>query len=209
MKNINKYKKIISSLVLLCVILSIILIVSTYARYNTSASGNANVSVAKWNIKVNNQSIKSNSDLSSIITPVFDENSNIANGVIAPNSTGHFNVDLDFSDADVSCSYSIAISSLNSNVKDLIVTGYTLDGGTIQNVSNGSNAIIYGNFNYTDTVKTHSFVIYVKWNDDESTQYMNNYDDTQATISNIANATEKTNATTSMLVKTTFTQSNN
>ena len=206
MNNTKNYKKIFFVLACFSALLSILFMLGTYARYNTSASGNASVSVAKWNIKVNNQSIKSNSNLSSVITPVFDDNSNIASGVIAPNSTGHFNVDLDFTNADVSCTYSITVSSVNSSVKDLIVTGYTLDSGTTQTVADGSNAIISGVYNNSDTLKTHSLIIYVKWNDEDSTQKMNNYDDTKATISNIANATEATNATTSMLIKAAFTQ---
>lgn len=119
-------------IIIFCISLSLIacIIVGTYARYITSASGNANVKIAKWDIKVNSQSIKSNSNLTNLITPVIDSNDNIASGVIAPNATGYFDLNLDFTNADVSCNYSITVSSLTSSVKDLIVTGYSVDNGT-------------------------------------------------------------------------------
>ncbi len=192
----------ISACIMLCVL------AGTYARYLTAADGTTNISVAKWNIKVNNKSIKNNSDISSAITPIWDSNSNIASGVIAPNATGYFDLNLDFTDADVSCSYKIDVSSTNANVTDLIVTGYSINGGTTQAVTNNTSTTISGNYNYSDTTKTQLVKVYIKWNDDIDTELMNNFDDTKATIINStdSNVINSTNATTTLDVKVSFTQ---
>lgn len=72
-------------------------------------------------------------------------------------------------------------------------------------VTDSTNSIITGTYHNTDTTKTHLIRVFIKWNDD-NTQTMNNYDDTQATISNTSNTTGSTNAITSMSVTVSFTQ---
>ncbi len=78
-------KKIIITIsaILICVLFAVI-IVNTYSRYRTSTSGTTNITIAKWNIKVNNQTIKNNSDLSTVISPVFPGTNDINANVIAP-----------------------------------------------------------------------------------------------------------------------------
>ena len=123
-------KKIIFLIIGILIVLAIFIVVQTYAKYLTSASGDTTMTIARWNILVNNLSIKNNTDISNSIVPVFEKNENIAEDIIAPTSEGYFDLELNFKDADVSFEYEITTSvDENSLVKDLVTTGYSIDDG--------------------------------------------------------------------------------
>jgi hypothetical protein len=155
------------------------LIQSTYAKYVTSADANANIAIARWNVLINNQDVKNNSDFSSKITPVFAGNDNIAANIIAPTSTGYFDIIVNGNNSDVSFTYTITLSNdINTKVTDLKLVNYTLDGGTATNFVDNK---ITGDVLLNDSNKTHTIRVYVMWNDDSSTETMNNASDTAAT----------------------------
>ena len=155
------------------------LIQSTYAKYVTSADANANIAIARWNVLINNQDVKNNSDFSSKITPVFAGNDNIAANIIAPTSTGYFDIIVNGNNSDVSFTYTITLSNdINTKVTDLKLVNYTLDGGTVTNFVDNK---ITGDVLLNDSNKTHTIRVYVMWNDDSSTETMNNASDTAAT----------------------------
>lgn len=167
--------------ILICILL--FFIVQIYAKYLTSASGNTNIGIAKWDIVVNDLSIKNNTDISNKITPVFPGNDNIASNIIAPTAEGYFDLNFDFSNADVSFTYEITTSvAENSSVTDLVATGYSVDDG---------EKVTFANYNdpITDTItldsniKTRKIRIFVMWNDDADTTQMTNEDDTLSTKS--------------------------
>lgn len=167
--------------ILICILL--FFIVQIYAKYLTSASGNTNIGIAKWDIVVNDLSIKNNTDISNKITPVFPGNDNIASNIIAPTAEGYFDLNFDFSNADVSFTYEITTSvAENSSVTDLVATGYSVDDG---------EKVTFANYNdpITDTItldsniKTRKIRIFVMWNDDANTTQMTNEDDTLSTKS--------------------------
>jgi len=180
-------KKIFFIITCISVIFTIVSIVQTYAKYVTSVNGSASISIARWNIVVNNMSIKNNSDISSVISPIFPGNSNIAANVLAPNVEGYFDLAFDYSEVDVSFNYSISVSpNANSSVKDLIAIGYSIDNGAIESFTDSNNTIT-NHIGYTEDIlagnTSRTIRIYVKWNDDPSTSNMDNYADTYATLS--------------------------
>lgn len=178
-----KIKKILFFISILIISLTLVLIAQTYAKYLTSTSGTASIPVAKWNIVLNNQSIKNNADISSSIVPVFSGNENIASGIIAPTSTGYFDLALDFSNVDVSCSYSINSTVDDSSlIKDLVITGYSIDDGPVVNLDN-YNQPIENTILYTDTERTKNIRVFILWNDDSESSTMTNQDDTSASSS--------------------------
>ncbi|MGN1327054.1 MAG: hypothetical protein ACI4VQ_03075 [Clostridia bacterium] len=183
------YKKLVLIvLALLFLILSAFLINEIYAKYLSSASGNASIPISRWNITVNTVSIKENSDISAKITPTFPGNSNIASNIIAPTAEGYFDLDFDFKDVDVSFKYDINVSADESSaVKDIVATGYSIDGGEKVELTNFSDTIsdtIY----LTDEIDARSIRIYVMWNDDPDTASMNNIDDTESTLASNSSA---------------------
>lgn len=170
----NKIKFFIA---LISLVYCISLIQDTYAKYISSASGNATMSIARWNILVNDTDIKNNSNFTNTITPVFVGNENIANNVIAPTSTGYFDIVLDGANADVSFNYTIDLEvDETSDVSDLIIEKYTIGSDTTEYTYDGtiSKKIIL-----SDANKTTSYRFYVTWNDGE-TASMDNVSDTLA-----------------------------
>jgi flagellar basal body-associated protein FliL len=202
-KNRKKYFIMIVILIMIAVLIALI---PTLSKYLTTTDGEATINIARWEIKVNEQSIKENLDISNVLVPVFEHNDNIANNVIAPNAKGSLEIDLDFTNADVSCDYVITIRS--TTVSDLIVSDYSFtNNGTTTNVDiapvNGNTVQIVNKYNYGSADPIFKYEIHVEWNDDVDTQHMNNTADTNATYHE---ATE-TNAKTAMSVNIAFTQS--
>lgn len=170
-------------LILACIfiLLSVYFIVQIYGKYLSSASGTTVMPIAKWNIKVNNQNIKDNSDISSTITPVFPGNSYIAANIIAPTAEGYFDLIFDYSAVDVAFKYDITTTpNAGSAVTDLVTTGYSIDGGTKVTFPE-YNQTVTDTIPLTATTRTRTIRIYVMWNDDSATAAMNNLSDTTST----------------------------
>ena len=176
----KSYKKCILLIILIFILILIFFLIQIFAKYLTSASGDTAMNVARWNILVNDISIKSNTDISNTLAPVFPGNEHIASNIIAPTAEGYFDLNFDFSDADVSFEYEILTTvDENSVVKDLVTTGYSIDDGekiTFEQV----NSPIKDTILLADTVETQKIRVYVKWNDDE-TATMDNVADTMLT----------------------------
>lgn len=186
MDKINKkFTILIIGLILLTILLGFALI---YAKYISSAYGNTKMAIARWDIKVNNLSIKDNTNISNTLKPIFPGNSNIAANIIAPTAEGYFDLNFDFTGADVSFKYEITPSvDSSSSVKDLVATGYSIadNGGEFGNRVNLENY----NDKISDTillnspVKKRTIRIYILWNDDETSQEMSDDEDTNSTKS--------------------------
>ena len=155
----------------------------TYAKYVSSASANAELTIARWNVLVNSQDILNNSNFSSTITPTFAGTTHIRSGIIAPTAEGYFDLNMNFADADVSFSYEINTGvSATSPVQDLVATGYSVDGGQRINFAS-YNTPITGTILLNSGITTRSIRIYVLWDDDASTQTMSNAEDANSTSS--------------------------
>lgn len=179
MKNRKKFMLLVIGIFILLLLFSVVQI---YAKYLTSSTGKTNLKIAKWNIIVNTKSIKNNSDISSAIVPVFEGNENISAGIIAPTATGYFDLDFDFSDADVTFKYEINVSAdENSSVTDLVSTGYSIDDGEIINFDN-FNQTISDTILLNSNVKKRKIRVYILWNDDDTTATMTNEDDTKSAV---------------------------
>ena len=177
------YKKIV--LILICCILlaSLLLFINMiYAKYKTEVSGKASISISRWDVKVNDNSIKNNQDISSTITPVFPGNEYIASNIIAPTAEGDFDLFLDYTATDVAFKYEINVSpNEESAVKDLVTTGYSVDDGEKIEFSE-FNSPISETVNLSNENKTKKIRIYIVWNDDPDTSSMDNLSDTSSTL---------------------------
>ena len=179
----NNHKKFILLLLGICICFLLYFIVQIYAKYLTSADGITSLTIANWNILVNDLSIKNNTDISTSVVPVFPGTEHIASGIIAPTVEGYFDLNFDFSNVDVSFKYEIAVSSdENSSVKDLVATGYSIDNGekiTFENYNTPIADIV----ELSQNIKNRNIRVYIMWNDDENSQTMTNVDDTISTTS--------------------------
>lgn len=176
---IKKKFRLLLALIALFICLSSI--EKTYAKYITSASGNTDVTISRWNIKLNDFDITNGSNFTNAIVPTFNGDEYTSAGIIAPRAEGSFSISIDGSETDTAYSldFDIGISD-NSAVKDLVITKYTIgddpteynyDGNLVTNFNLGDNKIITYNF-------------FIKWNDDETTETMSNADDTTAAYNN-------------------------
>ncbi len=176
-------KKIIFFVALMSLLYCITLMQETYAKYITNANASADLTIARWNILLNNQDIIQNSDFSEKITPVFDGTAHIKSDVIAPTAEGYFDIRLDGSNTDVSFTYTFSLDLAGTNtVSDLVITRYELDG--VSYVYN--NEDITGNILLNDQNKIRNIRFYVKWNDDAASENMDNEADSHAANSGIA-----------------------
>lgn len=195
--NINK-RFIFLILACIFILISLYFITTIYGKYLTATDGTAVMPISKWNIIVNTQKIKDNSDISNTITPTFPGNDYIAANIIAPTATGYFDLTFDFSAVDVSFKYDITTkASDDSAVSDLVAYAYSIDGGEQVNFSN-YNETITKDILLTDNIDTQSIRIYVMWDDNPDTSIMNNIADTAST--NLADSSAKFD------VKVSFTQ---
>ena len=175
-------RKITFLLALLALFYCVSLIQSTYAKYLSTADADTNITIARWNVLVNNQDISQNSNFSEVLEPTFTGNENIKDGVIAPTATGYFDITLDGSTTDVSFSYDISLSEADDNtVTDLKITKYEIDGHSYT-----YNGPISGNILLNDQNRALTVRVYVEWVDQTDDETMTNVDDTTAANSGVA-----------------------
>lgn len=186
-------KIILLFIIFILLIFLFFLIGQTYAKYKTAVTGNAAIAISRWDIKVNDQSIKNNDDISTKIQPVFPGNDNIASNIIAPTAEGYFDLVFNFKDVDVSFKYDINVSADESSaVSDLVATGYSVDGG--EKISfDDFNSPISETFSLADKPEERTIRIYIIWNDDPDTSSMNNTGDTLSTMNSDSSAVLKVN----------------
>lgn len=155
----------------------------TYGKYFTSVEEEADIKIARWRILINDEDVRNGATTTNTITPIFLGNENIKSGVIAPHAEGYFDLIIDGNDADVSFKYDIEINvSDESSVKDLIVTGYSINDGEI--IESSIDDVISNNVLLEQENKIINIRVYIKWNDDENST-MTNEDDTGATVSSV------------------------
>jgi len=124
--------------ILIAVILACLIAVigGTYARYTSSGTANAEVSIAKWNVKLNNQDISSETKTVDVAL-TFDNNEYVKDGKIAPGRTGHFDVELDPTGSEVAIDYTFKVDTTQisqvleaNSTSNISVTGATYKIGT-------------------------------------------------------------------------------
>lgn len=176
-------KRISIFVALFSLMMTLSLIQSTYAKYSTSTSANNALAIARWNIKINDQDVVKSSDFSTTIQPVVNENQYIKEGVIAPTSTGYFDITIDTTDTDVSMDYTISLVDDETNtISDLKIIGYTINGTSFT----GDASSIEGSIAYDATERFLRIRINFEWKDTFDEETMDNKDDTNASVEGIA-----------------------
>lgn len=174
----QKFKIILA---LIALVTCIFQINQTYAKYLEKKDGDTDFNIAKWKITVNDKDITEAATMSSIITPVYTENDNVANGVIAPGSEGYFDLNIDGSKTEVSFRYNISIAaSETSAVKDLQITKYQINNESP--ITTDGTSEVANTINYNAPNKNISIRVYFKWLDGDG-ESMSNEDDTNASLS--------------------------
>lgn len=180
MNKIFKNRKFRLLLACLSLILLVDMIQESYAKYVSSAEANGNFTIARWAFMVNQQDVLNNSDFSATIVPVFDSNQNIGTGVIAPTSTGYFDVTIDSTNVGVAYDEQITLShGTTGTVTDLIFTGYKLNNGSTVTFANNTNPTITTTHALNEQNRVNTYRFFIEWRDGQG-ETMNNSADTQA-----------------------------
>ena len=156
---------------------------NTYSKYAADTTGNLEVSFAKWQILVNTQDITDGVSRTLNITPTIDTNANVAEGKLAPASTGYFDIEVDPSNVEVSYTYRITLSAANESMPDVKMIKYAIldsdytPGDTIEK-TNITNNQITGTENYqAGGFDPFTIRVYFEWVEGEG-ETMNDAADT-------------------------------
>lgn len=189
MDKLIKNRKLRLLLACISLLLLVDMIQDSYAKYVSSAEANSNLTIAMWSFMVNNQDVISNSNFSATIVPVIDANPHVASGVIAPTSTGYFDITIDSSNVGVSYDEQITLTTGTGNtVTDLIFTGYKLNNNSVVQFQNTSSPTFTTTHLLSEQNRVNTYRFYIEWRDGQN-ETMNNSADTQAS----ANGTAKVN----------------
>lgn len=175
-------RKIIFFVALMSLFYCVSIMQDTYAKYLSSATENAELTIARWSILINNQDVVNESNFTDTISPVFAGSTNIKSDVIAPTAEGYFELILNGENTDVSFSYDISLDTTDCAVEDLVITSYQI--GNTTYTYNGTDVV--GNILLNDASRTQTIRFNVRWNDDALTQSMDNAEDTAATLEETA-----------------------
>ena len=155
----------------------------SYAKYLKTVNGRVGVSLARWQILVNNEDISKKTTLSNNIEAVLPGNEYINSGILAPGATGYFDLIIDPSNVDVAFKYDISITN-NNAYSDIKVSGYEINPG------NNPNPINFQSGNTITNIvpigsSTFTIRVYIEWYD-ESDNDMNNSTDTDLVLDNVS-----------------------
>lgn len=165
MSNSITTKKVLLLLACIWFIITFSIIQTTYAKYVTNLNANTNISISYWNILVNEQDIIENSDISGSMTCVFPGSAYSKSDVIVPGATGYFDLNIDSSKVSVPFKLTVtsAINETSTLTTDLKVSGYSIDGGDIIELTDDAL-----NFSCNVAQDTDSTLVrvYTTWVDD-------------------------------------------
>ncbi len=188
MKNINKDIRFILIFIFIVSFSFIYLFQTSLAKYRKQISGNVDLQIAKWNIKINDEDVLNKSVLTNNIIPVFEGNEYTKDSVIAPGSKGYCDIIIDATNVDVDFTYELGISIGEENqISDLKTTGYI-----INPTNNTEDTIIELNGEAIKGEITHNTAqtkirLYFEWYDEDDNN-MDNKADTDVAIDETSQA---------------------
>lgn len=155
---------------------------TSYAKYRKQVTGELNADIASWIITVNNEDITESRTLENEITPIFDTNQYVKANTIAPGSTGYFDIIIETINVDVDYNVEIVDSKDTTDLQDLVLKQYELnDSGTRVNITNHTFSQ-----DFTKNTERTKIRFYFVWDDDPTTETMNNQADTSYQLDNDA-----------------------
>jgi len=126
------------TLIVLIMFVLIAVIGGTYSRYINTATGNAQIDLAKWSVKINGTNM---SAIDTLTVPLeYEESDYVTEDKLAPGTSATFTLVIDPTDSEVAIDYEIAlgaVTGLTNNGSAIALTGatYTVQGGTAQNAT--------------------------------------------------------------------------
>ena len=168
-------------IVLILAIISLLILIAgsaySYAKYFTRLNESIGSTIKRWDIKINNETIRNKTTLENNIIATFPNvNGNTKANKIAPGIEGYFDITIDYSGVDVDFTYTLNIEG--DAVADIKLSKLEVDGVQVDASQGVSGDIIINGTDATKTIRA-----YVKWIDDAT----NELDDDEYTIIAIEN----------------------
>lgn len=153
----NKRLKI--AMVLIAVTLIAALAISmAYSKYFSKISGTGTATVAKWSFKVNGEA----ENLGTItLGNTTAQNSKVADGKVAPGTSGSFNVALDATGTEVALDYTIKFENVNGNIPTNLK--FYEDASYQTEIADITSQGLTGSMGVNDSEKTKTVTIYWNW----------------------------------------------
>lgn len=96
-----KSKTKIKILFVISLIISLLLIYDTYAKYQEQVYTNHGSTIKKWKMIVNDKIIREQESLNQVVLPTLEKNTFIGDNLIVPGREGYFDMEIDFSQVEV------------------------------------------------------------------------------------------------------------
>ena len=186
-------RKIVLFLAIISLVLFIGGTIYSYAKYFTSSDNSLGTSIKRWDIIVNNETIRNKTTLTNSISAVFpNTNGHTATNKIAPGVEGNLNITIDYTNVDVSFRYDFSIAK-NETLPDIKISDVSVSGGTAQDltITTDDEGVTHVTatipYSATATNKVQTITAKVKWDDNPSTNEMDNEEDTEvgATVDSV------------------------
>lgn len=185
---------------LLMVMIGLILVSGTYAKYTSSFTGSDTATVAKFRVSSNATAEKFDLFKTAKEVDGTTTDADVVNGKIAPGTGGKFDIQLT-NDSDVKVNYAISLKETNAlNVP----IEYSLDGTTYVTAANFASVATGDLAIGSTTQQTKTVSVYWRWafEGKDST----NFTTTQTDTTDNALGTASTAPTVNVEVSTVFTQ---
>ena len=143
--------KILRILFVISLMITILFISNTYAKYQENIATTYNIGIKKWNIKLEeqhfdsargnnktgnyigvNDSLKAGKTLNQIIEPTLIDSEYVSDNTIAPGREGYLEFDIDYSQVDVPFTFDFSLNQ-TSEVLDFEQFAFVVNDGVIYN----------------------------------------------------------------------------
>lgn len=180
-------KRIILMLAGIWILITFMVIQTTYAKYVTILPTNANVDISSWNLILNNQNITNEANFSENLNLIFPATQYHSDGALVPGATGYFDLTIDASDVNLNFKYTVTCSIPSTNeIIDLKVVAYAVDGHSVDLHSDRTEYVDDATtpmINYVQaSANSSTFRVYVMWDDEPSTSSLNDIEDTYMSL---------------------------
>lgn len=175
---------------------------SSYAKYRKRVTADVDLTVAKWTIKINNEDVKNRKKLTNKLVPEFEESEYTKANVLAPGSKGYCDIVINSKNVDVNFQITLqAKVPSESAISDLKVTDYIINPSDSNTTKIEYTELQEINIPVVHNTEQTIIRLFIEWDDDPSTQKMDNEADTNAAVDTSSEALIEIN--------TNFTQVNN
>lgn len=167
-------KKVLIVILLLIILLMAYSLINIYAIFYSEAVANVVQENATWKIIVNGTNIATNNKFN-VNTFEIEENTHVAEGMIAPSVTGSFFIEIVPQDTDVSIKYDIKLDGSNLINKQIKIV-------SIEEINNNRELVLTAENTYTGVLKLEDIKngivdkikVTIEWENDDN----NNSQDT-------------------------------